>query len=136
MLCLKCKAELPLEKFAPVGLHKQKRGYDSWCRLCRNENQRTWRRNHAEQVARSRRRVRIKEEYDLLENDYLNMLQKQNNKCLICKNDFIARPNIDHDHKTNQVRGLLCSACNVGLGMFKDNVEFLLSAINYLNGVK
>lgn len=39
---------------------------------------------------------------------------------------------IDHCHKTNQVRGLLCFSCNSALGHFKDNVESLKKAIKYL----
>jgi hypothetical protein len=64
-------------------------------------------------------------------------------KCWICENsmrlpltkqqgqpmDVVA---VDHDHKTNKVRGLLCNACNKGLGHFHDNVELLQKAINYL----
>ena len=39
---------------------------------------------------------------------------------------------IDHDHKTGKVRGLLCSHCNKGLGLFRDCQAFLVSAIEYL----
>lgn len=39
---------------------------------------------------------------------------------------------IDHCHKTGQIRGLLCSACNKGLGMFSDNIDKLKSAIKWL----
>lgn len=57
-------------------------------------------------------------------------------ECEICKtsvpggqwNTFY----LDHDHGTGNPRGFLCRSCNVGLGHFKDNVEVLNSAINYL----
>lgn len=39
---------------------------------------------------------------------------------------------IDHCHTTSKVRGLLCSKCNIGLGMFRDNTEYLAEAIKYL----
>ena len=42
------------------------------------------------------------------------------------------RFHIDHDHSTGKVRGLLCTACNMGLGLFKDDPEMLLRAIDYL----
>ena len=40
---------------------------------------------------------------------------------------------IDHCHKTGKVRGLLCKHCNHGLGKFKDDVNLLKIAIDYLN---
>lgn len=39
---------------------------------------------------------------------------------------------IDHDHMTGKVRALLCGDCNAGLGLFRDNVELLNLAKEYL----
>jgi hypothetical protein len=59
--------------------------------------------------------------------------------CKICgKNllpyskDKTERGHIDHCHTTGKVRGVLCDLCNKGLGQFKDNIETLEKAINYL----
>lgn len=62
------------------------------------------------------------------------ILLEQNNKCYICSTEFTesVKLNIDHCHETMKVRGLLCVNCNVGIGHFKDNVELLQSAINYI----
>ncbi len=38
----------------------------------------------------------------------------------------------DHNHKTGKFRGLLCSQCNTGIGLFRDNPDLLLKAIAYL----
>ena len=70
--------------------------------------------------------------------DYNNMLEKQKNCCAICfsKDPQITNKKyffIDHCHKTNRVRGLLCYLCNSLLGKAKDNVAILSSAIKYLN---
>ena len=40
---------------------------------------------------------------------------------------------IDHDHKTGELRGLLCHQCNVGIGNFKDDIDRMLNAILYLS---
>lgn len=70
--------------------------------------------------------------------DYQDLFQKQNCKCAICGSE---KPNggprmknftIDHSHKDGRVRGLLCFNCNVGLGAFKDSLDILRSAIDYL----
>lgn len=74
--------------------------------------------------------------------DFENMLKEQNNKCKICGNEEICKARgsenlrqlaVDHCHATGKVRGLLCTTCNIGLGSFKDNINLLQKAINYLN---
>jgi hypothetical protein len=59
-------------------------------------------------------------------------------KCYICKSDEDLV--IDHDHSCCNttrtcgkcVRGMLCTSCNIGLGMFKDNPDLLIIASEYL----
>lgn len=63
------------------------------------------------------------------------VLKFQGNKCAICPRvDWGARrrPSADHDHKTGLLRGLLCSACNAGIGMLQDNPHILAAAFEYL----
>ena len=40
---------------------------------------------------------------------------------------------IDHNHKTNEVRGLLCHNCNTALGLLNDDTALLSNLIEYLN---
>ena len=64
--------------------------------------------------------------------DYLNILENQDNKCAICHKPFIDKtPHVDHDHRTGEVRGLLCSGCNTSLGHF-DNQDILKGIIAYI----
>lgn len=62
------------------------------------------------------------------------MLLQQKNACGICKEIFSNTPHVDHDHKTGEVRGLLCARCNRLLGCAKDSLEILESAKEYLRG--
>jgi len=78
--------------------------------------------------------------YNLTLDDYLKMLEKQNNLCLICNEEGFIMDKakhklklvVDHNHETGVVRGLLCHNCNRGLGLFKDKVSVIQKAINYL----
>jgi hypothetical protein len=61
------------------------------------------------------------------------MLKDQNGGCAICYKPEGSRMfDVDHDHKTGEVRGLLCTSCNRVLGHAKDSVERLLAAARYL----
>lgn len=63
--------------------------------------------------------------------DIVRLLEKeQNGKCAICLKD--TKLYVDHDHKTNKIRSLLCSTCNTGLGFFQENIATLQAAIAYL----
>ena len=76
------------------------------------------------------RKCHLKRRYNITPQEYENKLTSQDYKCAICgKLDSL---HIDHCHKTNKIRDLLCRQCNSGLGQFKDNTEFLLKAIDYL----
>jgi hypothetical protein len=63
------------------------------------------------------------------------MMNEQDFKCAICSvhlSDVKKSFAVDHDHATGKVRGLLCDLCNRALGQFKDNIDNLKAAINYL----
>ena len=64
--------------------------------------------------------------------EYNKLLIKCENKCGICEKTFNQSPNVDHCHNTNKVRGLLCRACNLGLGNFEDSIIYLKNAISYM----
>lgn len=68
---------------------------------------------------------------------YNKMIEDQNFSCAICKGDLknkdVRHIHLDHCHTTSKVRGILCSYCNHGLGNFRDNINYLNKAIEYLN---
>lgn len=87
---------------------------------------------------RSRNAKRVAARYGLSVSEYQSMLEKQEFACAICKTPHYdengKRLYIDHNHAKGMqaVRGLLCSACNFGLGLFKDSPEILRAAAEYL----
>lgn len=76
--------------------------------------------------------LRLKK-YGLTEDEYDSLLLRQNNKCQICKEGFTSTPNIDHDHATSIVRGLLCTRCNLMLGRIEDKKAILTNMVAYLD---
>ncbi len=61
---------------------------------------------------------------------YAELFERQGGRCCICR-EPMKRPVLDHCHKTMEIRGLLCSSCNNGLGQFKDNPKLLQRAMVY-----
>ncbi len=56
----------------------------------------------------------------------------QDGKCAICRIVPSRTMAVDHCHDTGAIRGLLCSNCNTGIGLLRDNPEILARAIIYL----
>ena len=74
-----------------------------------------------------------KTKYGITIEEYKKMLKKQNGKCAICGEESKGgRLAVDHNHSTNKVRSLLCYHCNWGIGHFKENLDLLEKAIEYL----
>lgn len=77
----------------------------------------------------------LKKRYGITKEELFIIYQAQGGKCAICPTDLIflsRQAHTDHDHVTGKVRGILCSSCNHGLGMFKDKPDLLNKAIGYL----
>jgi len=67
---------------------------------------------------------------------YRSIIERQNGLCAICGRSLLDEAGwnleIDHDHRTGVVRGLLCARCNVGLGFFQDDPDRLVRAADYI----
>jgi len=80
---------------------------------------------------------KLKTKYGMSLYDYDYLLKDQENRCAICGerfNDTNKIPQVDHNHKTGVVRGLLCRSCNTKLMLIKDDIQFCESAAYYLRG--
>src|SRR5260221_8912549 len=65
--------------------------------------------------------------------EYLELIVAQKSQCKICGTFIDATSPLDHDHKTGEPRGVLCSKCNLFLGKFEnDGSIFLHNAAQYL----
>jgi DNA-directed RNA polymerase subunit RPC12/RpoP len=66
---------------------------------------------------------KVRDYFGLSKEDIKNILEDQEYKCSICDKDLGDDVNVDHCHLYNEVRAILCTHCNLGLGHFKDNPE-------------
>ncbi|MEU7570352.1 endonuclease VII domain-containing protein [Micromonospora sp. NPDC049240] len=84
---------------------------------------------------------RVEQTYGITGDEYLTVLAHQGGRCAICRRakGLKRKLAVDHDHALEKekgsrasVRGLLCSPCNSVLAHFRDDIEALLRAIEYL----
>jgi hypothetical protein len=122
--CTKCGKTKELDEFYKYDKDKQK--YRSDCKSCREVVKKAWQKANPE----ARRKHSLKQKYGLSIEDYEKMLFEQGNCCYICNDE--TKLVVDHCHKSEKVRGLLCNHCNVMLGMARDNPALLRLAANYL----
>lgn len=112
--------------------HRMIDGFQSRCKQCVSDYQK----KNRKRFTKRKRNSNLLRNYGIDENQYNFMLWAQENKCLICDKEFGPDrkdwPHVDHCHETEEVRGLLCTKCNVGIGMFLDDVDRLQRAIQYL----
>lgn len=114
-VCSRCNKEKPLGEF-----YKKDRAtgrLDSTCKSCRIIQQR-------------------ERSLGVTENDYRRMYREQNGRCGICQRRLYSKRYkafaVDHDHTTGEIRGLLCTNCNTGLGLFRDCPNALQRAIEWV----
>ena len=88
-----------------------------------------------------RRKQSLKHNYGITPEEVVVMLEAQGHRCKICDIELLKENGarnckrghvVDHCHTTGRIRGILCHRCNQGLGLFRDNPDFLATAIKYL----
>lgn len=127
-VCIDCEEEKPITDY-PYVWKKRNEHRKNRCKKCYLE--------YNKQFRRSWDYTYRWKKYGMGLVDYNLMLEQQDNKCAICQREASTEQyktfNIDHNHKTGEIRGLLCNNCNTGLGLFKDDVVLLNKAIEYLS---
>lgn len=87
---------------------------------------------------------KLRTDFGITYDDYLEMSKKQGGKCAICETQpmggrgVLRKLAVDHCHETGKIRALLCSDCNTGIGLFKESQKILESAVKYIlaHGIK
>jgi hypothetical protein len=122
--CTKCLLVKDTTEFSES---KSEKGYKQYhCKVC-NKEYRKLRKEESKDY-------QLKRKFGISLELYNELLKEQEYSCKICKLECKSGRSlaVDHDHKTGEVRGLLCMCCNRALGLFKDDVFFLEESIKYL----
>lgn len=143
--CIVCKKEKQLKYFTKSC--NRKNGIRNHCRDCHNlysknyyknnkekakESRLNWRKNNPEKTSIIRMKSYYKSTFNISFNEVQNMKIKQGGKCAICEIIPKRRLVLDHNHKTNKLRKLLCDKCNSILGYSNENKNILNNCIKYL----
>lgn len=141
--CTKCKEFKLATDFAK---DKNKRsGLKSWCKNCVNSKRkehyyanqnhnitrsRLYKQNNPEKVKASNRNTKLKRLYGITQEQYLELSNKQDNKCACCGKE--TKLVVDHCHTTGAIRELLCNNCNTALGLLNEDISVIQQLENYV----
>ena len=109
----KCRICQQVKSNADFYYNEKQRKHTSYCKPC------------------YKTRYRYKK-YNTNEESILKLLKRQKDKCCICQKTIREKFVVDHNHRTHEIRGLLCVNCNLGLGKFGDRIDLLSKAIVFL----
>lgn len=126
--CSTCNVVKSLDEFYPKW---NRITNSSKCKKCLQEKQRAYRKRDPQKA----KEVSLKSNFGITLHEYNTYFNAQNGCCDICgthQSKLKRALAVDHDHVTNELRGLLCDSCNIFLGFAKDDIKILRKAIRYL----
>lgn len=104
----------------------------SSCKICVSKA--NSKRDYSEYYWKNKEKIQAlkrKSMYGISEEEYNNLLQKQNNKCASCDDE--TKLVVDHCHASGEIRGLLCRKCNTALGQLNDSKERVEGLLRYIS---
>ena len=134
-VCRKCGLTKPVAEFRPIAHNVN--GRLRVCMTCESTYQKRWR-DSAEGWPEHMQAIARLERYGITIEQYDTLFAEQHGLCAICgepqqaKRSSIRNLDVDHDHLTGQVRGLLCNHCNAAIAHAQHDPRILAAAIAYL----
>ena len=145
--CRSCGVSKPLDAFPPR--RDSKDGRRSDCRECKNTHHRGWMAGEKSvkyrraYKAANRERIRdymyvyqrtvvVQRKYGVTAEEIAAQVAEQEGRCPGCDEPLPEKSDVDHDHGSGEVRGILCPRCNRALGLVRDSVATLLRLATYL----
>jgi hypothetical protein len=110
------------------------------CKMCATKRSREWAQENPERADELRRRATLRR-IGATPEQYADRVDSQGHVCAICgepesrqhQEGKVCRLALDHNHATGQIRGALCSSCNLALGKLNDDPVRLRAAADYLD---
>jgi hypothetical protein len=132
-LCVVCKEWLNWENDFYLRSNRTD-SVQTKCKKCWNKDRENRRKRDPEKYKSNLRNRKLKQKFGITLDIYNDMFNKQKGLCFICQQntDNFHKIGVDHNHETGQVRKLLCSQCNTGIGHAKEDYNILLKMIWYL----
>lgn len=146
-ICGKCENEYPATSEYFYRQRGGKYGFASRCKKCvaeydkyyqQSEKGRRYRKKYqqSEKGKMSVLKSHLKLVYGITIEEWNKVFFEQNGCCAICgihQSELNRQLDIDHNHRTGKIRGLLCNNCNRMIGIAKENKNVLQNAIDYLS---
>jgi hypothetical protein len=105
------------------------------------QRKKKWLEENKERKKRVDRAYHLKR-YSLTPEEFDRLVLQSAGKCPICGVTFGTNglkgdgAVVDHDHATGKVRGIICNACNRGIGQFSEDTDVMLNAVKWLQNAK
>lgn len=133
-ICSKCKVEKELSEYTKR--YDRASGVRPHCKECQRKID-AYKRTTEKGKAKYRNSSWKQQGINITYEEYKIKYEKVKGYCEICNKQFPSLC-VDHNHTTGEIRGLLCTSCNLGIEQFKETQSMLYNAIDYLNkyGVK
>jgi hypothetical protein len=112
-----------------------KRLYNAQYRLKNKEKLSKYEKARNKKRKSYKRNQQYKKNFGITLADYNQLFLNQNGNCAICgknQSTFNQALAVDHCHKTDKVRGLLCTNCNIAIGLLYEDISSIQSALVYL----
>ncbi len=153
-VCARCIKQKPLTAFYAHKANSDK--HDSYCKDCRCELQREmladpvrraaravtsakYYQNNRDVSRRTGRDAAYRRKYGVSYAEFETLIALAGWRCEICSEPITTEgpknartANLDHDHETGVVRGVLCFLCNTAIGKLGDSPQILRNAVAYL----
>jgi len=134
-ICSKCGERKQIRYFYRD--RSQSNGIQPYCKKCSNDMTYRWRKGKGKNISfRSRQHNDWKKRgIDFTVEEYQKQFEQQKGCCAICgehQSQIRFRLGVDHNHKTGQIRGLLCGKCNFVVAALESNGDKIQSSQEYL----